>query len=410
MTREFLIESRHPKVLLALRWFNIFACLISICFVCKSCFSPKGKEAKDSPGTIAEGWDKVLIQHARGFDISYQDTHKLLRIFQAGDTAHYMLLPEGAGRPDVYPQAQVIRIPVQRLVALSTTHVALADFLETDDIIVGLDNPAYVYDSDVRQRVASGQITQVGEGGSLNQEMVIALEPDLLMVSGMPGTVLSKYQPIVGSGIPVIINNEWMEQSPLAKAEWVKLMAALTNREALASVKFDAVRQAYNQIKQLTDSLTERPEIISGSPFQGAWYVPGARSYRARLYQDAGASWPGPYLAERVSAPTDNGTISQPVSFEIMYRQGLTADYWLNPGMYYSMDELIEKDERFADFKSVQNRQVFNNNRRQTPDGSGNDFFESAVVNPHRVLADLTHILHPELLPNHTLYYYQKLN
>lgn len=360
------------------------------------------RQSEDTDFSSNPLWtDEVQIRYARGFDLRYSADYKLLELYQGSDTIRYLLLPKGAGRPDAYPDAQVIRVPIGELVALSTTHVALTNFVEADSIIVGLDNPAYVYNPRLRERVNRGEITAVGEGGSLNQEMVVALQPDLLMVSGMPGTDLQKYQSIIQSGIPVLINTEWMEQTPLGKAEWVKLMAALTKREELASAKFDSLAAEYQRIAALTEGLESRPSIISGSPFQGAWYVPGAESYRTELYQQAGAHWPW---------SKDTSAVSIPVAFENMYAYGLEAEYWLNPGMVNSLEELKEKDERLADFRSFQQGEVYNNNRRLTPDGQGNDFFESGMVNPHRVLADLTYILHPELLPGHDLYYYQKLD
>ncbi len=363
---------------------------------------PEKDQLQDANATLpAQPWTaEAQPRYARGFDISYEDNFKVLHLYQGFDTTDYLLLPEGMGRPDTLPDATTIKIPVKSLVALSTTHVALADFVEADSLIIGLDNSQYVYDPEVRERVAQGSVTAVGEGGGLNQELVIALQPGLLMVSGMPGTDLQKYQAIVNSGIPVLINTEWMENTPLGKAEWVKLMAALTNREALANQKFDTIAAAYHRIARLTANLEKRPSVISGSPFQGAWYVPGGSSYRAKLYQEAGAFWPW---------AQDTVAVSIPVAFENMYAYGLEADYWFNPGMVSSLQALLDKDARFGDFKSFNTGQVYNNNRRMTPDGQGNDYFESGVVNPHRILADLTYILHPKLLPEHTLYYYQKL-
>lgn len=373
---------------------GICACLLlSGLFGCQSAV-----EEATSERTVRTA-DQLSVRYARGFDITYTENCKLLHLFRNTDTTRYLLLPRGMARPAILPEAQVIRTPIRRLIALSTTHVALADFVEADSILVGLDNTDYVYHPAVRQRIAAGEIMAVGQGGSINQEMVVALQPDLLMVSGMPDTELQKYRSVIESGVPVLINTEWMEETPLAKAEWVKLMAALTDREALAAAKFDTVVAEYEAIAALTDELTERPRVISGSPFRGAWYVPGGNSYRARLYGQAGARWPW----------QDTAAVSLPVAFENMYAYGLEADYWLNPGQVRSLEELAAMDRRFRDFKSFQSGKVFNNNRRLTPDGLGNDFFESGVVNPHLILADLTHILHPELLPDHHLFYYQRL-
>lgn len=392
--------NKHIRLRLSLSRFSptyLFA-LVNILF----CACENGQQQKQEKSS-SEGqslWtEETQVNYAQGFDISYKENYKALHLIQGSDTTHYLLLPEGVSRPEAYPEAQLIHIPIRSLAALSTTHVALADFVEADSIIVALDNTDYVYDPEVRARIETGAITAIGESGSLNQEMVLALQPDLLMVSGMPDTDLQKYNALISSGIPVLINTEWMESTALGKAEWVKLMAALLNREELANQKFDSIAYAFQQIAQLTDTLEKRPAVLSGSPFQGSWYVPGGKSDRSKLFVQAGAHWPW----------NDSADVSLPIAFEHMYAYGLEADYWLNPGMVNTLDELLAMDERFADFKSFQNGQVYNHNRRSTADGQGNDFYESGIVNPHRVLADLTHILHPELLPEHELYYYQQL-
>lgn len=374
--------------------------IVLICLLLSACDNSSSQRQESSFSEVQSRWtEEAEVHYAQGFDISYEDDYKVLHLMQGTDTMHYVLLPEGVAPPSAYPEAQSIRIPIRSLVALSTTHVALADFVEADSIIIALDNTDYVYDPEVRARIEAGEVTSVGESGSLNQEMVLALQPDLLMVSGMPNTDLQKYNALISSGIPVLINTEWMENTALGKAEWVKLMAALLNQEDIANAKFDSIAQSYQQIAQLTDTLENKPEVISGSPFQGSWYVPGGKSYRSKMFEQAGAQWPW----------SESEEVSLPVAFENIYAYGLEAEYWLNPGMVNSLDELLAKDERFADFKAFQHGKVYNHNRRMTHNGQGNDFYESGVVNPHFVLADLTHILHPELLPDHQLYYYQKL-
>jgi len=380
----------------------IHACLLLIASLgLFACGSNSSQEHSQNHIPIAESdWrEKLDITYARGFDISYEKGYKVLHLIQATDTTHYLLLPEGAERPNAYPEAQRINIPIKSMIALSTTHVALADFVNADSIIVALDNTQYVYDPQVRQRIEAGDITEVGASGSLNQEMVIALQADLLMVSGMPSTDLQKYNSIISSGTPVLINTEWMEQTALGKAEWVKLMAALLNQEALAKQKYESIVESYLNTAQLTAQVEERPAILSGSPFQGSWYVPGGKSYRSQLFTEAGGHWPW----------KDSAVVSMPIAFENIYTYGLEADYWLNPGMFNSLDELAAKDERFADFKAFREAKVYNHNLRLSANGQGNDYFESGVVNPHLILKDLTHILHPQILPEHELYYYQKL-
>lgn len=359
------------------------------------------EEAYASSGNPVKTYpEAVQVNHAQGFDITYHENYKVLHQLSGQDTVRYLLLPEGISAPKQVKADQVIHLPVQKVITQSTTHIGLIEFAGAEDIIIGIDEVDYIYSDKIRKKVIEGKIQEVGGGESLNTEMVLALEPDLLMVSGMPGIAMERYQTIINAGIPVLINTEWMENSLLAKAEWVKLIAALTEQEELVERKFSAIENQYDSIAALTSKIKNKPEVIVGSPFQDAWYIPGGKSYRSHLLQQAGAEWPW---------SNDTSAVSILVDFEIMYAYGLKANYWLNPGQVSTKQELLAKDTRFADFKSFRENQVYNNNKRLNPQGSGNDYYESGVVHPHLILSDVIKILHPELLPDYTLYYYQKI-
>lgn len=350
----------------------------------------------DSTGT----WTPVNLQYAQGFSLEYQSTYKRLSLYSANDTIQYLLLPRDATPPSESECDQIIRIPVQRVVTQSTTHLALIRFIDAQESVVGVDNAAYVYDTIFSNATASDAILEVGSGATLNAERVIALQPDLLLVSSMPGSSLDAYQKFINLGIPVLLVAEWMESTPLGKAEWVMLMAALFNEESLATQRFENTVQSYDSLVSLAKQAQGKPSVIVGAPFQGTWYVPGATSYRTALLRDAGADWPW---------SQDSTAVSFPVDFERMYEYGLTADFWLDPGQVFTQQELLGIDERFADFKAIQQNTVFNSNRRLNSAQSGNDYYESGVIYPDRILADLIKILHPDLLPDHELYYYQSI-
>jgi iron complex transport system substrate-binding protein len=286
---------------------------------------------------------------------------------------------------------------VRRLVVTSTTHLGLVELLDARDVLVGIGQADYVYDADIRRRVEQGQIQQVAVGGSLNVELVLALQPDLVMVSANPSGTAS-YQPLLAAGIPVIVNAEWQEASPLGKAEWVKLLALLLSKELVANEQFEAIATAYDSLVQQVPQDTEAPLVITGSPFQGAWYVPGHNSHVGQLLRDARATWPGEH---------DSSAVSFNVALETLYPYGLRADYWINPGMYRQRSDLRATDDRLAAFRPYRRGAVYAHTRRVSAAG-GNDYYESGAVRPDRVLADLIEIFHPEVL-NHSFYYYQKL-
>ena len=356
------------------------------------CTAPQPTEAPSTATT--QPTDTVNIRYARGFSVNYDHPYPVLRIHGSADTTRYALLPASEAPPAGFIP---VRTPIRRLVVTSTTHLGLVELLDARDVLVGIGQADYVFDADVRHRVEQGQIQEVAVGGSLNVESVLALQPDLVMVSANPGGSAS-YQPLINANIPVVVNAEWQEASPLGKAEWVKLLAVLLGKEAVANERFAAIATTYDSLAQQVPPEAVPPRVITGSPFQGAWYVPGHHSYVGQLLRDAHATWPG---------ANDSSAVSFNRSLETLYSYGLRADYWIDAGIYRQRRELGEIDERLTNFRPYRRGALYAHTRRVS-DSGGNDYYESGAVRPDRVLADLIEIFHPEVL-NHSLYYYRKL-
>ena len=346
---------------------------------------------------------KVEAQYAQGFRISYHENYKLLEILKPFqnqvDTLRYSLVPREITEHVDIENTREIPIPVRSLIATSTTHLALTNMLDANDILAGMVGADYVYNPGIRDRIKSGEIAGFPMG-EINKEKVLTMQPDLVMVSGGQSSQFDNYRVLMKSGIDVIANSEWMETSPLGKAEWVKVMAALLNKEQLANQKFNAVSKKYNELEAAVDKAEEKPLVINNLPYKGAWFVPGGGSFTANFLRDAQADYP--WFDNSSTGGLRKG-------FESVYKVGLHADVWLNPGAAKSKEEILAKDSRFKDFKSFQNGAIYNNNRRMSPAG-GNDFWESGVVHPEIILADLIKIFHPNILPGHELYYYQQIN
>lgn len=349
--------------------------------------------------------DQVTIRHARGFSIQYVNNYKILSIISPfenkSDTIRYALVQRGTPHPKGYSPNQIIEIPLRSLVAMSSMHVGLVDFLEADSLLVGMGNLKYVSAPKVIQRIEAGKIKEVGQGQTINEEKLITMHPDLLMAMGSPIARMDRYRTLREAGVPVLINSEWVETTPLGRAEWVKLMAALLNKEGLANQKFAEVEKEYNRLAALTRKVDAKPSILSGMNSKDAWFVPDGDSYMTHFFLDAGGSY-------RWSDQRATGSL--PLNFETVYPVALAADYWLNVGIsdVNSKQDILAKDARYADFKSFKSGQVYNYGKRINSRGS-NDFWESGAVNPHLILADLIKILHPDLLPKHELVYYKQL-
>jgi iron complex transport system substrate-binding protein len=176
-------------------------------------------------------------------------------------------------------------------------------------------------------------------------------------------------------------------------------MAALVNREDTVNKKFDSVEKAYNDLVQLTKKAATHPRVIIGMPFKGTWYTPAGESYMAQFLKDAGAGY---------QWADTKGTGSLALNFETVAPEALKADYWMNLAQVDTKKEVLGKDLRYAGFKPFATNGIYNNTLRVNDTGA-NDYWESGVIDPETILADMIHILHPELLPNHELVYYKQM-
>jgi iron complex transport system substrate-binding protein len=363
---------------------------------------------KEGPASVPSGGNenvltKATIQYAHGFSIDYHDHFKLVRVLNklasGMDTLRYLLVQDGYPVPSGYPGTQLIHIPVKTIVGMSSMHVALADFAGVADRITGMGSLAYISSPEVRKNAKAGKVAEVGLDGNMNNELIISMNPGVLIAMGNPDAGFGRYKTLTDAGIPVLLNAEWLESTPLGRAEWVKLMAALVNKEDLVNKKFDSIAQAYNALARLGSGATGKPHVIIGIPFKDSWYVPAGESYMGRFLRDAGAGY---------KWADSKGTGSLSLNFEAVAPEALTADYWLNVGYVDSKKDIVAKDPRYGAFRSFLTDKVYNNNKLTNDQGS-NDYWESGGVNPQLVLADMIKILHPELLPGHQLVYYKQL-
>lgn len=347
---------------------------------------------------------RSAVTHAEGFALTYFDHYKVLEVhtpWPGADASEiYLLMPCGAPRPPGYPDARVIEVPIRSLVALSTTHLPHLEALDQTAVLVGVDNAWTIYSEAIRRRIEDGQVAVVGGGPHLDLERVLQLDPDLIMAYSLGNPDQDAHPALRAANRNVLLNAEFLEPQPLGRAEWIKVTAALVNQEAAANAYFDAVAAAYAELQALARARAERPSALVNTPWEGVWYMSGGASFQATFLRDAGAAYLWADNDSRAALFLD---------FETVFAQGRAADYWLNVGQFATRAEMLASDARFAEFKAFQTGRVYNNDRRVSPRGA-NDSWESAVVRPHDVLADLIAIFHPDLLPEHEFVYYRRLD
>ncbi|MGL5914153.1 MAG: ABC transporter substrate-binding protein [Bacteroidales bacterium] len=286
-----------------------------------------------------------------------------------------------------------------RIICLSTTHIAMLKGIEHEDKIVGVTNAKLVYDSIFVASCSSGKVVDIGSDGILNIEKICSLQPDLILAYDIAGELSGTMQKLAELKIPVMYIGEYSEKHPLGKVEWIVALAALFGSEDKSIAIFNEIEKAYTNVKKLATQANENAKVLLNAPWSNAWFLPGQQSYMNTFLLDA--------KGESV-VPLVNQSESYPFDLEYIFGFGRQADVWLNPGQAQSVKELDAMHPLIPKMQNCTKTRIYNNNKRMNING-GNDFFESGVINPHLILKDLIAILHPTLLPNHSLVYYQQL-
>ena len=235
-------------------------------------------------------------------------------------------------------------------------------------------------------------------GPEMNYELLLGLKPDVVLLYGIGDAQTAVTDKLKELSIPYMYVGEYLEESPLGKAEWMVALSELTDSREKGIEIFSEIPKRYQTLKDLTASVEQRPTVMFNTPWNDSWIMPSTKSYMAQLVNDAGAD----YIYKE-----NTSNSSAPIGLETAYGLIQKADYWINVGMASTLDELKAVNPKFTDAKSVREKTAYNNNLRLTATG-GNEYWESAVVRPDIVLRDLIHIFHPELVSD-SLYYYRHL-
>lgn len=341
----------------------------------------------------------VHTKYAKGFSISFEKNFTRVEVLNpwlegANYAVYYLYKNDSTQLPD---DGFKLKIPLQSI-AINT--FAYFEFLSQFDelhSVIGVSDGFRIYNPMILDKLRSGTITDLGDPFKLNLEKTFALHPDAILTSAYAQK--DEYsERVIAAGIPVIYNIEWMENTPLARAEWIKFIAAFFDKSAQADSIFNAIETRYLAEKELAKGFSKQFSVVSGDMFQDTWYVSGGKSFNAYLFSDAGLD----YFYKN---DTQSGSIG--LDFESILMNFGKADVWFGCDAD-SYSALLQKDKKYRLLKAVKEKRVFNNKKRITAAG-GNDFFESAVANPDFLLHDMLVALHPEAFPEDTLVYIQPL-
>lgn len=368
-------------------------CAIALLQIFMSCSS---KKDNDHPA------QDTSIRYAKGFTVRWDGNNKWVDITYPYQNAkngyHYLLIPKGEKVPEHKPDVQVIEVPIQNIVCTSTTHIPLLDYLDETHKLIGFPTTDYISSEKMRARIDSGKVIDLGIDKGMNLEKLFALHPSVVMGYTMSAD-LGQLKKIQELGIPVVINAEYLERHPLGRAEWIKFVSLFFNKEKEADSIFSVIETEYQATQKMAAGLPVKPSVMSGIVYGNSWFLPGGKNYAARLFQDAHCH----YLWENDST---NGFLQ--LNFESVYATAKDADFWIGVGSFKTLNEIKQAEERYALFQPLQKKTIYTYDARHGAKG-GSEFLELGYLRPDIILKDLVKIAHPELLPQHELYFHKRV-
>lgn len=373
--------------------------LLLLCFflLITSC-----KEVQKPTSNITETEKAIQITYAKGFEIQSFNEYKVITLKNVWPGSErefkYALIEKGATLPSSETFDAIIEIPVKKIVVTSTTHIPSLEMLGVEESLVGFPNLDYISSIKTRKRIAEDAIVELGKNEDINTEVLINLSPDLVVGFAVDG-VNKTLSIIKKTGIPIVYNGDWTETSPLGKAEWIKFFGVFFKKEKEADSIFSEIMTQYLIAKEKALKATNRPTVLSGAMYKDVWHLPQGNSWAAQFIADAN----GEYLWKE-----SEGTGSLSLNLENVLEKGVNADYWIGPGYFSSLVQLKDTHNVYIQFDAFKNDNVYNFTNKKGETG-GLLYFELAPNRPDIVLKDIIKILHPELLPEHELFFFDKL-
>ena len=293
----------------------------------------------------------------------------------------------------------IVAVPVNNIVATSTTHIPTLEALGVIDKLIGFPDTQYISSKETRKRIENGLIKELGNNESINTEMVIELNPEVVIGFSI-NSQNKAYQTLQRSNIPVVYNGDWTEETPLGKAEWIKFFAPFFQKEQMADSIFKEIANSYNTTKALAKKAKKQPIVLSGALYKDVWYLPGGNSWASKFLEDANTNYPW-------SDTEQTGSLN--LSIESVLAKGQHTDFWISPSQFTSYQEMQDANVHYLQFDAFKNKNIytFANTKGET---GGLLYYELAPNRPDLVLKDLIHIFHPTLLPEHELFFFKPLN
>jgi cobalamin transport system substrate-binding protein len=337
------------------------------------------------------------IKYAQGFKIQHFENFTKLIVnapYQNSNEIFEFILSDSIEKSNL----TTIKTPINSIVVTSTTHIPMLELLDVETKLVGFPNTNYISSKKTRKLISKGFIKELGHEESINTELLLDLQPEVVVGFSLNSNN-KMFAVIKKLGIPVILNGDWLEETPLGRAEWIKFFGVLFNKEMQADSIFNKIEKNYIAAKKIASKSKEKPSIISGGLFKDIWNLPAGESFEATFLKDANTN----YLWKN-----SKGKGSLSLNIENVFDKGQKADLWISPSFYKTLEQLKKANDIYPQFEAFKNKNVYTFVNKQGEKG-GIIYFELAPARPDLVLKDLIKIAHPKLLTTYQLTFFERL-
>jgi iron complex transport system substrate-binding protein len=352
--------------------------------------------------------EKTRVAFARQFQIAYHRHYKIIDFTPSVYTQErfrYILVQCGTPVPPHGPADRVVTVPVSRLmISNSPAYGGALARLGAIDRLVGIASERPYTTPQILERVRAGLTHEVGSGLHSSIELAMALRPDILLTFYSAYPQFNMHPKLWELGVVAVPLADHFERDPLARAEWIKLLAAFLNREREAGAIFEAAAARYATLAARAADVRDRPRMMLGFfETPDVWYLNGGRNYMARLIQDAGGEY---FWNDENTASLLN------VNFERVFLEGADTTRWFagfGVVRTKSIEQLMARHARLRHLPPVEQREVYGSDAGITPRGAS-PYTDQSLDKPDVLLADVMKMLHPDLVPDHRFVFFRKLD
>jgi iron complex transport system substrate-binding protein len=304
--------------------------------------------------------EKTTFSESSQLTVSYHGHYKRLLIKPSAsksEVIEILLVQCGTPQPNTAMSASpiIVQVPARKIATATRALLGAADRLDIVDRFVGVDDIRGITVASFARRAAEGRLLNLSGHAHGNIEPLMSVMPDVYFTFYSAYPQFNIHPKLIDLGVRAIPFADGLEATPLGRAEWLKVLALVTNTESRANQSFGEIATRYRDVQRLLASMNKSsPLVLAGSATQrGVMELFGGANHRAAMidhaggrYVLAGNKFPGSWLV---------------TSFERVYAAGANADVWIGvrPGTA-SIDALIAANPHHRWFeKSIAQKDIY---------------------------------------------------